>query len=136
LRLDLMALPGPCGCCGAEFWWVFGLLPSRRPRWFEFTSTDFPAAVDLAQQILATAGPLPYDVAGQLAPRPKWQRGRSYNPNRCPHCAVQEDWSALDGILIRAYHEGETRLAEGRVPVASWRAVRGGGQGLAWPDTA
>ncbi|WP_189800705.1 hypothetical protein [Streptomyces tanashiensis] len=129
LRVNVMAYEAPCQHCARPMPWVFGLLPAHRPRAEEYTTTDFPGAVGVARAILtaaATAGPV-------LNDRPAWQSGRSFNPNTCGHCGHQADWHALDAITDRAYYGGWFIAAEGRVAVGEWRAIRGQGQGVAWP---
>lgn len=133
LRVDVMAFAAPCERCGFELWWVFGLLPSYRPRSDEFTTTDFPEAIEIARRILADPDGDTADLARQLHDRPAGRRGRSSNPNQCGACGHQADWHTFEHILIRAYHEGWIIAAEGRIPVAQWRAIRGRGQGIAWP---
>lgn len=133
LGINVMAWDAPCHKCGFEFWWVFGLIPAYRPRSDEFTTTDFAGAVDIARRILGAPENDTQDMARQLADRPAWQRGRSFNPNRCGGCGFQDDWSSLEGVIIEAYHRGHIYAAYGRVPIQEWRAVRGRGQGIAWP---
>ena len=133
LGIDVMAYEAPCERCGFSFWWVFGLIPSYRPRPEEFTSTDFPEAVQVARTILNHPDGDSADVAAQLHERPAWQKGRGYNPNRCGACGHQADWHMLEHIIIAAYHGDEIRAMCDRVPVALWRAIRGRGQGIAWP---
>ncbi|MGI5473343.1 hypothetical protein [Streptomyces sp. CA-132043] len=134
LRVDVLAYEMPCERCSFPLWWVFGLLPCYRPRGEEFTTTDFPAAVDMARNILAAPDGDTADVAAQLHDRPAWQRGRSFNPNRCGACGHHADWDVLDDVLNRVFHGGGwIYAAEGRVPVTQWRAIRGRGQGIFWP---
>ncbi|MFD7501412.1 hypothetical protein [Streptomyces sp. NPDC059850] len=134
LQVDVLAYEAPCERCFFSLWWVFGLLPSYRPRGEEFTTTDFPEAVDMARRILAAPDGDTADVAAQLHDRPPWQRGRSFNPNRCGACGHHAEWYVLDAILTRVYHyKGWIYAAAGRVPVPEWRAIRGGGQGIHWP---
>ncbi|MER8073168.1 hypothetical protein ABTZ59_33420 [Streptomyces sp. NPDC094034] len=132
LRVDVFAFDMPCRQCPAPMQWVFGLLPSHRPDGEEFTTTDFPEAIDTARRILAAPGAAP-DLAEQLNDRPAWQRGRSFNPNTCKACGHQADWHVLDDVINRACYGGWTRVAEGRIPVPQWRAIRGQGQGIFWP---
>lgn len=134
LQVDVLTYEAPCERCSFSLWWVFGLLPSYRPRGEEFTTTDFPEAVDMARRILAAPDGDTADVAAQLYDRPAWQRGRSFNPNRCGACGHHADWHVLDAILTHVYHhKGWIHAAAGRVPVPEWRAIRGGGQGIHWP---
>lgn len=51
LRVDVLAFDMPCQQCAMPLRWVFGLLPSHRPDGDEFTTTDFPEAVDVARSI-------------------------------------------------------------------------------------
>lgn len=136
LGINVMAYEAACAGCGFEFWWVFGLLPAYRPAPEEFTTTDFPEAVDLARRILADPEGDTQDIARQLVDRPAWQKGRGFNPNRCSGCGEHADWHRLEGIITEAYHCGETRAAYGRVPVTQWRAIRGCGAGIQWPVTS
>lgn len=53
LRVDVFACDMPCRQCSMPLRWVFGLLPSHRPDGSEFTTTDFPEAVDVTRRILA-----------------------------------------------------------------------------------
>ena len=133
LGIDVMAYEAPCERCGFSFWWVFGLIPSYRPRPEEFTSTDFEAAVEVARTILEHRDGDTADVARQLRTRTAEHKARSHHPNRCASCGQQADWYALEGIITAAYHGDEIRSAYGRVPVKQWRAIRGRGQGIAWP---
>jgi hypothetical protein len=134
LQVDVLAYEAPCQRCSFPLWWVFGLLPSYRPRAEEFTTTDFPEAVAMARRILAAPNGDTADIAAQLHDRPAWQRGRSFNPNRCAACSHHADWHVLDTILTRVYHHGGwIYAAAGRVPVPEWRAIRGHGQGIYWP---
>lgn len=134
LQVDVLAYEAPCEQCSFPLWWVFGLLPSYRPSGEEFTTTDFPEAVAMARRILATPNGDTADIAAQLHDRPAWQRGRSFNPNRCSACGHHADWHVLDAIFTRVYHhEGWIYAAAGRVPVPEWRAIRGRGQGIYWP---
>jgi len=133
LGIDVMAHEAACARCGFEFWWVFGLIPTYQPAPEEFTTTDFPRAIDLARRILAAPDSDTQDMARQLEDRPAWQKGRGFNPNRCSGCGDQADWSHLEGVISEAYHDGEIRAAYGRVPVTQWRAIRGRGAGIAWP---
>lgn len=135
LGIDVLAYEDACAQCGFEFWWVFGLIPAYRPAPEEFTTTDFPESVDLARRILADHDSDTHDIARQLADRPAWQKGRGFNPNRCPGCGEQAGWGHLEGIITEAYHYGEIRAAHGRVPVPQWRAIRGRGAGMSWPVT-
>lgn len=133
LQVDVLAYEASCERCSFSLWWVFGLLPSYRPRGEEFTTTDFPEAVDMARRILAAPDGDTADIAAQLHDRPAWQTGRSFNPNRCGACGHHADWHVFDGILNRACHGGWIHAAAGRVPVLEWRAIRGRGQGIFWP---
>ncbi|MFI8160393.1 hypothetical protein ACIF6I_14395 [Streptomyces microflavus] len=132
LRVDVLAFEAPCERCSFSFWWVFALLPSHRPRGDEFTTTDFPAAVETARDILADPDSEP-GLREQLADRPAWQRGRGFNPNRCASCGHQAVWHTFEKIVDEALYGGWIHAAVGRVPVERWRAVRGGGQGISWP---
>jgi len=123
----------PCQQCAMPLWWVFSLLPSHRPDGGEFTTTDFPEAVDVARSILTDPVGVSMDLAAQLHGRPARQRGRSFNPNTCGSCGHQADWHVLDDVIHRALHGGWIRVAESRVPVPQWRAIRGRGQGISWP---
>jgi hypothetical protein len=133
LRVDVLAYDMPCRQCALPLWWVFALLPSHRPRGDEFTTTDFPEAVEMAHRILADPSGDTADMAAQLRPRPAWQQGRSFNPNTCGRCGHQAEWHVLDDVMHRAFHEGYILAAEGRIPVVEWRAIRGRGQGIFWP---
>lgn len=133
LQVDVLAYESLCERCSFSLWWVFGLLPSYRPRGEEFTTTDFPEAVDMARRILAAPDGDTADIAAQLHDRPAWQRGRSFNPNRCSACGHHADWHVFDEILNRACSGGWIHAAAGRVPVLQWRAIRGRGQGICWP---
>ncbi|MFF8919058.1 hypothetical protein ACF08M_38630 [Streptomyces sp. NPDC015032] len=113
--------------------WVFGLLPAHRPSADEFTTTDFPEAVDVARRILADPAGGTVDMAGRMHDRPTWQRGRSFNPNTCHHCGHHAEWHDLDDVTNHAFYGSWYIAAEGRVSVAEWRAIRGQGQGVAWP---
>ncbi|MFE9769551.1 hypothetical protein ACFYPC_34370 [Streptomyces sp. NPDC005808] len=112
---------------------MFGLLPSHRPSGGEFTTTDFPEAVDVARRILAARGGDGTELVGQLHDRPAWQRGRSFNPNRCRGCGHHAEWYVFDDILHRALHAGWSVVGQSRVPVVQWRAIRGRGQGIFLP---
>ncbi|MGW0420986.1 hypothetical protein [Streptomyces sp. NPDC003015] len=131
LRVDVFAVDMPCQQCSAPLRWVFGLLPSHRPDAAEFTTTDFPEAVDMARRILADPAGDAMNLAAQLHDRPVWQRGCSFNPNRC-RCGHQADWHMLDDVINHALYGRWIRAAEGRVPVSQWRAIRGRGQGITW----
>ncbi|WP_329240814.1 hypothetical protein OG223_53115 [Streptomyces sp. NBC_01478] len=133
LRVDVLAFDMPCQQCAMPLRWVFGLLPSHRPDGDEFTTTDFPEAVDVARSILTDPAGGCMDLAAQLHGRPARQRGRSFNPNTCGSCGHQADWHVLGDVIHRALHEGWIRVAESRVPVPQWRAIRGRGQGISWP---
>ncbi|MFR9727198.1 hypothetical protein ACL02R_28130 [Streptomyces sp. MS19] len=132
LRVDVFAFDMPCQQCSMPLRWVFGLLPSHRPDGSEFSTTDFPEAVDVARRILADPTGDTMDLAAQLHDRPAWQRGRSFNPNTCGRCGHQADWHVLDDVIHRALHGRWVRTAEGRVAVPQWRAIRGRGQGIFW----
>jgi hypothetical protein len=132
LRVDVFAFDMPCPQCSMPLRWVFGLLPSHRPDGSEFTTTDFPEAVDVARRILADSTGDTMDLAAQLHDRPAWQRGRSFNPNTCGRCGHQADWHVLDDVVHRALYGRWIRAAESRIPVSQWRAIRGCGQGIAW----
>ncbi|MFJ6662078.1 hypothetical protein ACIQNG_37900 [Streptomyces sp. NPDC091377] len=99
LRVDVFACDMPCRQCSMLLRWVFGLLPSHRPDGCEFTTTDFPEAVDVACRILADPTGDTMDLAAQLHDRPAWQRGRSFNPNTCGHCGHQADWHVLEDVI-------------------------------------
>lgn len=133
LNIDVLAHERPCPQCTFVLWWVFGLLPAHRPRGEEFTSTDFPEAVDMARRILAAPDGDTGDMADQLQERPAWQQGRGFNPNRCANCGNQAEWHVLEDVTDHAFHHGWIYAAVGRVPVAEWRAIRGRGQGIYWP---
>ena len=133
LQVDVLAYEAPCEQCSLSLRWVFALLPSYRPRGEEFTTTDFPEAVDMARRILAAPDGDTADIAAQLQDRPAWQRGRSFNPNRCGACGHHAEWHHFDDILNRACYGGWIHAAAGRIPVEQWRAIRGGGQGIFWP---
>ncbi|MFF7404419.1 hypothetical protein [Streptomyces murinus] len=132
LRVDVFACDMPCQQCALPVRWVFGLLPSYRPDGSEFTTTDFPEAVDVARRILADPAGDTTDLAAQLHDRPAWQKGRSFNPNTCGRCGHQADWHVLDDVVHHALHGRWIRAAESRVPVPQWRAIRGRGQGIYW----
>lgn len=133
LRVNVMAYEAPCERCVTPMPWVFGLLPAHRPRAEEYTTTDFPGAVDVARRILTASAAGAAPVGPLLNDRPTWQRGRGFNPNTCRHCGHQAEWHTLDAITDDAYYGGWTVTAEGRVPVGEWRAICGQGQGIAWP---
>ncbi|MCE7009921.1 hypothetical protein LWC34_45020 [Kibdelosporangium philippinense] len=101
--------------------WVFGLRPWHRPKVGELVTCDQPNAVATARSILNEAGWA--DLAAQLLPRPPGARGASFNPNSCPSCHKQAVWHDLDGVTIRALHEGWVILARARIPIPQWRAL-------------
>lgn len=133
LLVDVLAYEAPCERCSFSLWWVFGLLPAHRPRGGEFTTTDFPAAVEMARTILAAPDGDTADIAAQLHDRPAWQQGRSFNPNRCGACGYHADWHVFEKVLDTACYGGWIYTAVGRVPIMQWRAIRGRGQGIFWP---
>ncbi|MFD8970779.1 hypothetical protein ACFV0C_38380 [Streptomyces sp. NPDC059568] len=75
LRVDVFACDMPCRQCSMPLRWVFGLLPSHRPDGSEFTTTDFPEAVDVARRILADPTGDTMDLAAQLHDRPPGSGG-------------------------------------------------------------
>lgn len=134
LQADVLTYEAPCERCSLSPSWVFGLIPSHRPRGEEFTTTDFPEAAAMPRRILATPDDDTTDAAAQLHDRPARQRDRSFNPNRRSAYGHHTDWHVLDTIPNRVYHhKGWIHAAASRVPIPEWRAIRGRGHGIHWP---
>lgn len=121
LFVEVWGYDWPCGSCDTAMTWVFGLRPWHRPRVGELVTCDQPNAVDTAREILNEAGLA--DLAAQLQPRPPRARGASFNPNTCPSCQYQAVWHALDGVTVRALHEGWETLVRARIPIPRWKVL-------------
>lgn len=119
LRVEVVGREEHCPSCSSSLWWLVAVQPAYRPDAGELIPVDYPEVIDLAKEVLAEQP----DLADQLAPRPAWQRGRGFNPNRC-RCGYQADWHYFEGVVERAVYGEGICITEARIPVTWWRSVR------------
>lgn len=119
LRIEVVGREESCPSCSSSLWWVVAVQPAQDPDPGEFIPVDHPEAIDIAKTVLADEP----DLVDQLAPRPEWQCGRGFNPNRCG-CGYQADWHYFEEVVERAIRGERIYVAEARIPVTWWRSVR------------